>query len=840
MTTENKRYKHAQRSTESTATSVVKAREIMHADDTKRWVSTLEDGTVLREGGYTNRYVERWANMADFLTDAASDNTNAVISTTITLTGNTTIPANVHLDFRKGGSIALAGFTLTINGTFSAGNFQIFSGSGSVVPNGGGILNAKWWGAVGNGIADDTAEIQATINAARLTGAIAYIPTGTYLVTDTINIYDDTQVLGDFLSKPDAGSGAVPLSTTIQFTPASLKPLFKYILTFGVRGTILNTSISGLYLVGDDNFAENAIETAVFTVGARFENLGITNFETGIKCNGTLTCSFNNVYCSFNTVQDVLYVGNVETSDVWNSCTFSNAPIGVKMNGIVVGVRFDGCLFEGIDDYGMDLDRGVQSIMVTDSYTEDVPDGGNPESMAADAAMFRVGHLTNATTSTTLQLIIKGGFYAGHSTGTASPSFIDINYSNGVIIGGCSVSRYTNGISTDATNTKNNSVIMLGLGGISVTTIIDDYDKVTGIYPNSGDMTQASFNQVAKIQDITATIGYYLNSTSGIIALSAGGVADGPVIRSDSSSPVNSLNAPIGSLYLRNTGGVNTSVYIKESGSPTNLAITSITSVGTTATVTTTANHGISSTSYVTISGATQAEYNGTYLATQTGADTFTYTFAGSGTSPATGTIVYNFGVTGWAPLTSEDLTPTFTDVTASLGYYMSAIAGGIYFSAGGVADGSAIRSGSGTPESSVTAPPGSIWLGGSGGAGNSLFVKESGTGNTGWRNVQTFGTVQTIASADIATTDIVSCDIIITGTTGFSRFETDGLPDRFTIRVIFTGALIITNGAAVSGTLYGIKLPGSTDFTTADGDVLTFMLDNTGGYWYTTSVVEA
>jgi hypothetical protein len=43
------------------------------------------------------------------------------------------------------------------------------------------------------------------------------------------------------------------------------------------------------------------------------------------------------------------------------------------------------------------------------------------------------------------------------------------------------------------------------------------------------------------------------------------------------------------------------------------------------------------------------------------------------------------------------------------------------------------IRSGTGSPESNVTAPVGSLWLRTNGGASTTLYVKESGTGNTGW-----------------------------------------------------------------------------------------------------------
>ncbi len=67
-------------------------------------------------------------------------------------------------------------------------------------------------------------------------------------------------------------------------------------------------------------------------------------------------------------------------------------------------------------------------------------------------------------------------------------------------------------------------------------------------------------------------------------------------------------------------------------------AISSLTSVGTTATATVVA-HGYATGNAVTILGAVQTEYNGNYSITVVDADTFTYVFASSVTSPATGTI---------------------------------------------------------------------------------------------------------------------------------------------------------------------------------------------------------
>ena len=46
---------------------------------------------------------------------------------------------------------------------------------------------------------------------------------------------------------------------------------------------------------------------------------------------------------------------------------------------------------------------------------------------------------------------------------------------------------------------------------------------------------------------------------------------------------------------------------------------------------------------------------------------------------------------------------------------------------------GARLISGSGTPEGSVAAPIGTLFTRTDGGASTTLYVKESGTGNTGW-----------------------------------------------------------------------------------------------------------
>ena len=103
----------------------------------------------------------------------------------------------------------------------------------------------------------------------------------------------------------------------------------------------------------------------------------------------------------------------------------------------------------------------------------------------------------------------------------------------------------------------------------------------------------------------------------------------------------------VGGHFLVMVNGVDTAMiydgtnWCKFATTTTAQTISSITSSGTTATVTTSSAHGLVTDNRVTISGATEAQYNGVFKITVTGATTFTYTMSSSTTSPATGTPVY-------------------------------------------------------------------------------------------------------------------------------------------------------------------------------------------------------
>lgn len=188
-----------------------------------------------------------------------------------------------------------------------------------------------------------------------------------------------------------------------------------------------------------------------------------------------------------------------------------------------------------------------------------------------------------------------------------------------------------NGLLDDMTFVKGtNAHHAIEFGSNTPTSVTLDGWTVSGFNASNAQNDSVIYNTSGKA--ITVNVA----NNTGVISYKDSGVG------SSTSIVANPVTTQV---TVKTTGGTvieNARVYLEaDSGGiyPSAAAVTSITSASTTATVTTTAAHGLATSDQVVIRGATQEEYNGVYTVTVTGASTFTYTFAGSGTSPATGTI---------------------------------------------------------------------------------------------------------------------------------------------------------------------------------------------------------
>jgi hypothetical protein len=132
-----------------------------------------------------------------------SANVLLLVDSPITVNNNAATHANTSLVVQKPGMLTVAGGkTLTINGGFSAGLYQIFNGAGAVVFVAGAVADVlpQWWGAKGDGLdasgALNTSAINASLIAAPIGGRVRIV-TGNYKLSAGIDYNRQVAVVGD-------------------------------------------------------------------------------------------------------------------------------------------------------------------------------------------------------------------------------------------------------------------------------------------------------------------------------------------------------------------------------------------------------------------------------------------------------------------------------------------------------------------------------------------------------------------------------------------------------------------------------------------------------------------
>jgi len=92
--------------------------------------------------------VSWFSSLSTAISMLGSNNINLIIDTNQTVSANLTIPSNILLKVLKGNTLSISfGVTLTINGPFEAGLYQVFSGDGDVSFGLGSVAEVypEWW-----------------------------------------------------------------------------------------------------------------------------------------------------------------------------------------------------------------------------------------------------------------------------------------------------------------------------------------------------------------------------------------------------------------------------------------------------------------------------------------------------------------------------------------------------------------------------------------------------------------------------------------------------------------------------------------------------------------------
>lgn len=197
---------------------------------------------------------------------------------------------------------------------------EVISGGGGDLP----WVTPQDYGAVADGVTDDTIAIQSAFDAVNTAGGgVVYFPKGVYLITPQIRIYSNTTVIGD------KGESIVVTDQTY----AQSKSMFQIGSSTAGAATTINVHVRGMTFRGSETYGDPQGGLGI---------IGIWN----VKHISFVDCLFqNNRYCAMKLI-------NASNIEIFNS-RFEAVDCGVIAQGSwsVNDVTIRGCHFTGLSSY---------------------------------------------------------------------------------------------------------------------------------------------------------------------------------------------------------------------------------------------------------------------------------------------------------------------------------------------------------------------------------------------------------------------------------------------------------------------------------------------------------
>lgn len=235
------------------------------------------------------------------------------------------------------------------------------------IPSVRGTYDAgRQFGAVGDGVIDDTNSLQQAINAAAVGGGIVTIPDGTYLISRTLQLPANVYLRGsgsNFGGFAGIGTTLLGASTSVdliqlpQSGPAS---------GFGIADLRLKSGSRQLVSLNLSSFVW--LDRVLFD-GAALYGVYI---EGGIEEWYVRGCRFNGCTIGFRMAHVPVGSNDQFDKSVFKDCDFT----GCVQNGVKIEVatstslRFEGCIWNFNQQHGFYGDGAFEGLVFTDPNTE--------------------------------------------------------------------------------------------------------------------------------------------------------------------------------------------------------------------------------------------------------------------------------------------------------------------------------------------------------------------------------------------------------------------------------------------------------------------------------------
>lgn len=211
-------------------------------------------------------------------------------------------------------------------------------------------ISVKDFGAVGDGIADDTSAIQEAMDRATTLSTNVTFPAGSYAISQALNLLNATGVrligAGQGTVTITQSNGATGVFVLTSCTDASVESM-----SLAHSGTSSNAGVAFILCVRptvldvamDDNFAYGAGFTGTGQTNARIDGSYLTGSTYGVQLTNVIKCSITNTQIN-NLVGSALFIEGTTSTVYVGNCSFA-ATNGIVFNTGLTGTMFtvEGC-----------------------------------------------------------------------------------------------------------------------------------------------------------------------------------------------------------------------------------------------------------------------------------------------------------------------------------------------------------------------------------------------------------------------------------------------------------------------------------------------------------------